>query len=428
MHPIDTSPVERWVTDIPSWVALAQLAEELKSGGVLPFLGAGLSTAIGYPDWNTLVGQLQKCVDPKATFRPGDLPQLADRLRRAMGERRYRAFLAERFRCQGDVRDKIKASATWQELARMPFPAWLTMNYDCALEAALECHAQRKPESVDWVNRDQLNTLLLWDPRRLFHPLCVHLHGIIPATSSAGPPSNIILTEQDYQDRYLRSDEDRSKLFLLATSRTLLFIGSSLTDVDLMGVLREGKAKLGFRGHRHYAILPRPSEEEEVSAQRHRLSLKYGTQPIFYDPVEAHSGLAAVLRFLRETSAIPDSRFNLPRSLLNGIQDDPRKGRFGLSPARGSFQLQATAEPSGKDWFDLELRVDGPGEVARFYLHPTFASPIVRKFAGHRATLKARAWGAFTVGVQITHSGGARFPLELDLAECEHLPMMMRML
>jgi hypothetical protein len=102
--------------------------------------------------------------------------------------------------------------------------------------------------------------------------------------------------------------------------------------------------------------------------------------------------------------------------------EDPNLGQFGGLAQRNGTAL--TAEVSSvsdrKDWWEIRLTVTAQpnsaihGDVF-FHLHPTFPEPVMKvPLRDGRAELVIRAWGAFTVGVELDEG---RRRLELNLAE-----------
>lgn len=426
MTALDIREIEPFVADISSWVALAQLIEDMRSKCVVPFLGAGVSQAVGFPGWDKAVLQLGRMSDPSLAALPGDPLFLADRFRQAIvDETKYLQFYSGVFSCDDEKQRRIRSSDLWRSLAALPCSSWITLNYDSALEFALQEFEQRHPISIDWTDRVSLNRFLLGEARTgTVH--CLHLHGVVPVDGFVdnAPSQSFVFTEQEYQQRYLRSDEDRSKLFIMLTSNVMLFIGSSLTDLDLMGVLREVKAKLGYRGHRHYAILAEPPPSDEpADRKRDRLRLKYGVECVYFRNDDGKfAGLPAILRFLRqafdETGRLP-----MPDNLRSSIQDDPHKGRWGMSPNRNRFQASIQAHKFDGHMLNLDVIVRGPGKTARFHLHPTFPNEVVEQtFVGGKTVLSLKGWGAFTIGIEIVDTGGETTVLEVDLANYDELP------
>lgn len=408
----------------------------------MPFLGAGVSQAIGFPGWREAVLRLgrvanQKKLDLLSEQQKEQLAcdalSLADRFRQAIPDpREYRQFFQKEFQCTQGIQQRIEASELWKALVKLPCDAWITLNYDCALEFALAKLANRRAVSVDWADRHSVNPFLLGDegadPVR-----CIHLHGVVPLKPGHAASGDFVLTEQEYQQRYLRSDEDRSKLFVVFTARVMLFIGCSLTDLDLMGVLREVKAKLGYRGYRHYALLAYPeTDSERDERDRQKLRVKYGVEPIFYQNGNRDfKGLPVLLNFLRKAVDAQPVALPLPKAMAARVQkDDPQKGRRGMTAVRGSHRLTLLDFHPEDEWCRLVLMVSGPGATARFHLHDTFpGQPFDVPIEKGAAELRCTAWGVFTVGVEVLDgSGNVLAWLELDLAECDQLPYSFRQL
>lgn len=423
----DIRSIESALVDLPSWVALARLLEDLSQGIVVPFLGAGVSQPLGFPGWRDAVLNLGRVTDAQLGELPGDPLSLADRFRQAIPEtERYHRFFQDQFGCTDDIRARLKSSELWKALAQLPCSSWITLNYDCALELALQELAGRRAVPIDWVDRPTVNQFLL-GPGNRESVRCVHLHGLVPLEPATHRPGgSFVLTEQEYQQRYLRSDEDRSKLFVVFTSQVMLFIGCSLTDLDLMGVLREVKAKLGYLGHRHYALLAEPkTEREQEERNREKLRLKYGVEPIFFRNDDGRfSNLPVLLRFL--TTAEQPAALPLPAEVQARIENDPHKGRWGMSPRRGGFALSLNFERGELDtstWCKLHFIVTGPGVRCRVHLHPSFLGGSFEvPFKNGQAIWVLKAWGAFAIGVEVWGEMDTPTWLELDLAECEELP------
>jgi hypothetical protein len=109
-------------------------------------------------------------------------------------------------------------------------------------------------------------------------------------------------------------------------------------------------------------------------------------------------------------------------------EDDPHKGQFGGHSQRNGATLSAHVDALRSDWFEICLTVTvdpAPSEpvTVRFHLHPTFRISVREvPLQSGRAELILRAWGAFTVGVEIN----GRTRLELDLAELPDAPQAFR--
>lgn len=121
-----------------------------------------------------------------------------------------------------------------------------------------------------------------------------------------------------------------------------------------------------------------------------------------------------VAQTLRETGAGGAAPRPLT-SLLNLPQVDPQKGKWGGQSAANGFQLAATVKQLVPDLGnqpaihavllrvnDTQRRSEFEGSDVTFHLHPTFNPDTVRIVARNAEALySTRAWGAFTVGVEL---------------------------
>lgn len=303
-------------------------------------------------------------------------------------------------------------------VVRLPFRHVLTTNYDNLLDVA---HRKLRPHDPMKVLRWEipaersllLDTLGTAATTRFY----VHLHG------RADAPEHCVITEDDYRERYIRSQALPRLLYALFASQTVVFLGFSLSDPDFMAVIREVQA-FGGGSRKHYALLPRPESEAGLTAY---LRGKYGVFPILYaNQSNCHEGLAPMLADLERLVSAPATDWasvNLSGPRRDGRAndpDDPNAGHFGGAAKRDGYELRLARVTNWDDrWATLELETtqDGrpPASPVAFHLHPTFPESVVRiQPSGHPCILRLNAWGAFTVGAIIGATGTR---LELDLAQ-----------
>ncbi|HNP78944.1 MAG TPA: hypothetical protein PKM91_17025 [Cyclobacteriaceae bacterium] len=109
-------------------------------------------------------------------------------------------------------------------------------------------------------------------------------------------------------------------------------------------------------------------------------------------------------------------------------ENDPQKGKWGGKSENNSRKLIATVTPDlgNREWFNIELKVMSTdfkkpltGKV-QFHLHNTFinSTPFIYVKDGV-ASLKVKAYGAFTVGAEADRGNTQ---LELDLSELPNAP------
>lgn len=131
-------------------------------------------------------------------------------------------------------------------LAKLPFPVYVTTNYDHLLYTAVEHHGRslgREPafELCKWNNSSKLQPNLFKRGSKFRPtaqtPVIYHLHGHRSVVDS------IVLTEDDYLDFLVSMSNDINK-FLPAriqeaiTGSSVMFIGYSLADIDFRVLFR----------------------------------------------------------------------------------------------------------------------------------------------------------------------------------------------
>jgi len=446
--------------------AFVELANVVRRRRALALVGAGVSVRVNFPSWPELMQAL-------ATH----YTEQAARNKRAPDQRprdRNDALLPSDFRddllWQGEVLrtrlDGIDPKAYMKILkrifkkpanpdscalllARLPFRHFLTTNYERVMFTALSKAREAEPRVVDWtVDEDALRMMHTFLEAEA-PPHLVHLHGRIER------PEGIVLTDRDYARHYLRSDSAMRKLFALFALNRFVFFGFSLTDPDLMALLRQVAGGLAFENRpRHFVILAagKGYPRDDV---RERLIQKFGVRPVFYENGEGdHASFEPLMGELVRLAASDEEQQHVSLALSGSGQpvkpgrtgqsksaiskrvnrdhpDDPRKGMFGRRDEDNGLRLSAevTRSEEQQDWFDIVLKVESTtaqaltGQV-RFYLHNTFLKPTRTVTAKDGvARLELSAYGAFTVGAL---PSSHRAELELDLASLSDAPKAFR--
>jgi hypothetical protein len=289
----------------------------------------------------------------------------------------------------------------------------------------------------------------------------VHIHGL------HSNPRGVVLTDDDYTERYIRSEQASRNLHILFATKRIVFAGFSLGDPELTYLLRLVKGSMGSQlGPRHFAILALNQAEQIELLERQRLNHLYGIQPVYYALDDTHSGLENLIGKLRERleggERVPECPSRAPdaagagrgigfapkeapgpspaaqvapeSAVIEKTQqidpDDPEKGRWGGQPENNHRRLSATVrEIEGKKgWFEIELVVQSTDQAVhplsgyvRFHLHPTFVPPVRQVEVDSHGVARMTRWGygAFTVGVEADQGSTT---LELDLAKLEGAP------
>lgn len=436
--------------------AFDEVANVIRTRRALAMVGAGVSRGLRYPDWQELLDAMHARLD-KAPDRAqrasrylkafGDQLWRAEEYRRRLGTD-YFAFLSDTFK-----QDRGTNSTT-RAIVKLPFRHIFTTNYDSSLERAAREVRRRPLRSVRWDREEELLEFLYRFHEPSFRRL-VYVHGHWDS------PTSIVLSDADYTARYVRTEGASKRLFALFAMQRFVFFGFSLSDPDLSAIMREVNVAVGSKDKaRHFAFIGLGARDDR-EVHRSRMLLKFGIQPIFYDARDGHQALDVLLgalltgacaqspqparppvrsraagRTLRGVVADAE-RTLVPRPLppLPRVSDptDPQKDRFGGLSARDNWVLSAAVTESTEDdgWYEIRLdvrskdsRIPLQGPV-RFHLHDTFVTPLrTVRSKGGAATLELRAYGAFTVGVELVHP---KVRLELDLSELKSAPREFRL-
>ena len=228
-----------------------EIIEKLNEERCVAFIGSGLSIGAGLPDFPSLMKKmiawcenknikLPSKKDLNTSIREKNFPELAETLIEYMGTSRYQEFLTETFR-QAD----LKPTETHKLLPQIPFSAILTTNYDKLIEGAYTASDEgRTPPTFTHLDKPELSKAL--QDNRFY---ILKTHGDIDRVDS------IILGKKQYRE--LLHNNNAYKIFLqhLLSSKTILFLGFSLTDQDLFSILDELRSAFRDNTSPHYALM-----------------------------------------------------------------------------------------------------------------------------------------------------------------------------
>ena len=202
--------------------ALETLRELRREGRLIPFIGAGLSIPLGLPSWTSLIDIIARQLgyDPAVFRLNGTNLQLAEYYVATKGS--IGPLRSEMDRMFDPADDVIRSSRAHCALAEMRLPLVYTTNYDRIIERAFElkgvaCHTVASIDDIAAAPRDATQV--------------VKFHGTF------GDDSSLVLTESSYFDRLEFESAIDIKLRADILGKVLLFIGYSLSDVNVRYML-----------------------------------------------------------------------------------------------------------------------------------------------------------------------------------------------
>jgi len=273
-----------------------ELITKISQDRCICFVGAGLSIGAGLPDWsNTMRQMVAWCKSHNIELTDeneindliadNDFLVLADTLIERMGDGRFRQFIAETFRGK-----KLRPTETHKLLPQIPFAAVLTSNYDKLIEGAYaSANDGELPLTFTHLDTGELSGALQTNE---FHIL--KTHGTVDRIES------VILSGRQY--RALLNNNNAYKIYLqqILTQKTVLFLGFSLTDPDLLSVLTALRFDFKDDTAPHYALVD-ATKTNSIKIERFRKD--YNIHVIPYTPSDkTHPEVPAFLqKIIRQT-------------------------------------------------------------------------------------------------------------------------------
>ena len=234
---------------------LEDLIGAIKERQAILFAGAGVSMTVGLPSWKTLIEHIANELKVDLSkFNGSDVNHLT---------------LAEYYRLkQGSIgplrswmdrnwtipEEKLKSSRVHELICRLDFPIIYTTNFDRNLETAFELHGK---DYVKIVNAKDIARI------REGVPQIIKYHGDFDDDDS------IVIAETDYLDRLSFESPLDIKFRSDALGKTILFIGYSMTDLNIRFLLHRLWKTWGGSGYERdrppsYVFMLRPNPVEEA--------------------------------------------------------------------------------------------------------------------------------------------------------------------
>ncbi len=292
----------------PYWIDFSALYERsdaisqaYHSHNLVFFLGSGASKAFGspMPNWNELLISLLSEIRTENKHQREEISKLIKEQRYLLAAEAIKQFAI----FDTDKRDLavdslvgkiLKQRMNMSErnpilhLSILDFSVPIfTTNFDNIVESLIAEYKVENYRGTAITYEDEEDAAILLNPTKRHENYVFKLHGSIDKTQ------RLLLDEKDYSDFYFHARWPTSLQLLRHTLATkmVVFIGFSLSDPDIMLILRE--ATRYSSSFQHMALL---REAEITSIEKEVLRSNYRVDPILY---EHHSHLPLYIMEIR---------------------------------------------------------------------------------------------------------------------------------
>jgi len=227
-----------------------KLLEEIRLGNVIPFIGSGVSIPSGFPSWGKLINEVINLIEDESIkkslqtkFSDGTLTSLEtpEFVKLVEGNFSLKEHLGRVFR------QPASTNIFHKLIQQIPTNVYVTTNYDTLLE--------------DMCKENGVQYKLIWRDEQLLYFNEKAESQIIKMHGDAQNVDSIVFSKIEY-DNYI---QENSLLYCfiasLFVSRTFLFLGFSLNDPNIKGLLRKIKSDKTGISPNHYAVLHKPQPD-----------------------------------------------------------------------------------------------------------------------------------------------------------------------
>jgi hypothetical protein len=260
---------------------IEEICKAIDKGSFGVYVGAGLSMGAGLPSWPQLLNDLIDIIE-----RKGIAASRIDEMRILSSQPAKFLLLAEEIRdlIQNDLEklirerfeDKSKQpTETHDSLVKLKTKFIITTNYDTLIEKALvKNYNNFFPTVYTYKDASSIN-YSLWN----------NDHFVLKAHGDAKTPKEIVLTERDYRNIIYNQSGYQSILHAIFSTNSILFIGVSLNDPELLLLLSYIHNIFHGGTPNHYALMSRDAVNQ---TEIERWRKDYNIQIVSYDPVDNH--------------------------------------------------------------------------------------------------------------------------------------------
>ncbi|WP_136255995.1 SIR2 family protein [Onishia niordana] len=234
-----------------------RLKEIYDRGAVTPFVGAGMSMPSGYPGWTDFLKEVYKDTELEkdlfdSLIEGGEFEEVAELLNDDLSPAGFSERVESSFGVLRDVEGCVR---------KLPYvfnSAVITTNFDNVLDRVYKKSPSGPFDEKLLASEGQELPKLLGEGEKVL----VKLHG------KANKLKSRVLTKSEYDDCY-RDEGELEKVIEALSTRTLLFLGCSLTVDRTLDCLKNIVERKGQENSpRHYAFLPLENPENRVKRSK----------------------------------------------------------------------------------------------------------------------------------------------------------------
>lgn len=288
-----------------------ELVDAFARGGGIVFVGAGLSMAAGYPDWNTLVQPLRDEIadcPPNASY-----PDVAQWYELQAG----RGFLMQRLK-RALSNPNAQPTNVHRALLRLPLHHIYTSNFDDLIEQTARELGLPLEVVIDGTD------LSIREADRMH---LVKIHGDLAQMKS------VTITSDDYELFTSRKPQLSNLLRVDLQTHVALFIGYSFSDDNLKLILAQARQDGGTNPRNRFAVMLNASPAMEAML-RHKgiVPVTLSTQPGQDKTTVVAEWLAEFVESVNRVKKRPDDRLRTPEIQRTHNLPLPPAGFLGREP------------------------------------------------------------------------------------------------
>jgi SIR2-like domain len=251
-----------------------RLMHRLHNGHVVPFVGAGMSIATGFPPWGAFLQSLladapHEAINVQAMLAIGEYEEAAQYVYDILTPGVFDAEIAERMGSH-----RLDACGSVNLLPSLFRGEVITTNFDYVLMNA-----------YSGANHPFSSTICGQELRSAPARLGNDNHALLRLHGEADTAAGRVLTLREYETVYVEGRELKGMLASVIGIRSFLFLGCSLTADRTLQALAQIKAEAGVDSPPNFAFLPLPEEGQRL--ERRTFLEQAGIHPIYYPP-DAH--------------------------------------------------------------------------------------------------------------------------------------------